>query len=134
MTHSRTITILPEVPKGSLRFPRTPSYCPKCFYRKPIFSQSRREAKFGDIPDEEKQRFYNHFKEKYRYEEEQGLKDEEFWGRLQKDLHGGRYTLDEIWGFAKELQASLDFAHDEGEFHGEEHFWTFYVWDWDMES
>ncbi|KAK6598837.1 hypothetical protein H4I96_08041 [Botrytis cinerea] len=95
---------------------------------------AKREAKFGDIPDDEKQRFYNHFKERYRYEEEQGLKDEEFWGRLQKDLHGGRYTLDEIWGFAKELQASLDFAHDEGEFHGEEHFWTFYVWDWDMES
>ncbi|KAM0123876.1 hypothetical protein ACHAP3_010787 [Botrytis cinerea] len=107
---------------------------PRGAKRKPIFSQSRREAKFGDIPDDEKQRFYNHFKEKYRYEEEQGLKDEEFWGRLQKDLHGGRYTLDEIWGFAKELQASLDFAHDEGEFHGEEHFWTFYVWDWDMES
>ncbi|KAM0311805.1 hypothetical protein ACHAO8_006847 [Botrytis cinerea] len=107
---------------------------PRGAKRKPIFSQSRREAKFGDIPDDEKQRFYNHFKERYRYEEEQGLKDEEFWGRLQKDLHGGRYTLDEIWGFAKELQASLDFAHDEGEFHGEEHFWTFYVWDWDMES
>ncbi|EMR83742.1 hypothetical protein ACHAPC_002010 [Botrytis cinerea] len=107
---------------------------PRGAKRNPIFSQSRREAKFGDIPDDEKQRFYNHFKERYRYEEEQGLKDEEFWGRLQKDLHGGRYTLDEIWGFAKELQASLDFAHDEGEFHGEEHFWTFYVWDWDMES
>ncbi|TEY44985.1 hypothetical protein BOTCAL_0338g00020 [Botryotinia calthae] len=107
---------------------------PRGAKRKPIFSQSRREAKFSDIPDDEKQRFYNHFKAKYRYEEEQGLKDEEFWGRLQKDLHGGRYTLDEIWGFAKELQASLDFAHDEGEFHGEEHFWTFYVWDWDMES
>ncbi|KAF5870346.1 uncharacterized protein Bfra_009730sa [Botrytis fragariae] len=107
---------------------------PRGANRKPVSAQSRREAKFSDIPDDEKQRFYDHFKEKYRYEEERGLKDEEFWGRLQKDLHGGRYTLDEIWGFAKELQASLDFAHDEGEFHGEEHFWTFYVWDWDMES
>ncbi|TGO59283.1 hypothetical protein BCON_0046g00270 [Botryotinia convoluta] len=107
---------------------------PRGANRKPVSAQPRREAKFSDIPDDEKQRFYDHFKEKYRYEEEQGLKDEEFWGRLQKDLHGGRYTLDEIWGFAKELQASLDFAHDEGEFHGEEHFWTFYVWDWDMES
>ncbi|TGO26498.1 hypothetical protein BPAE_0058g00160 [Botrytis paeoniae] len=107
---------------------------PRGANRNPVPAQPRREAKFSDIPDDEKQRFYDHFKEKYRYEEEQGLKDEEFWGRLQKDLHGGRYTLDEIWGFAKELQASLDFAHDEGEFHGEEHFWTFYVWDWDMES
>ncbi|KAF7907939.1 hypothetical protein BELL_1013g00020 [Botrytis elliptica] len=107
---------------------------PRGANRNPVSAQSRREAKFGDIPDDEKQRFYDHFKEKYRYEEEQGLKDEEFWGRLQKDLHGGRYTLDEIWGFARELQASLDSAHDEGEFDGEEHFWTFYVWDWDMES
>ncbi|TGO81330.1 hypothetical protein BPOR_1202g00020 [Botrytis porri] len=107
---------------------------PRGVNRKPVPAQPRREARFSDVPDDEKQRFYDHFKEKYRYEEEQGLKDEEFWGRLQKDLHGGRYTLDEIWGFAKELQASLDFAHDEGEFHGEEHFWTFYVWDWDMES
>ncbi|KAF7950445.1 hypothetical protein EAE96_007730 [Botrytis aclada] len=107
---------------------------PQVANRKPVSLQPRREAKFSDIPDDEKQRFYDHFKERYRYENEQGLKDEEFWGRLQKDLHGGRYTLDEIWGFAKELQASLDFAHDEGEFQGEEHFWTFYVWVWDMES
>ncbi|TGO36937.1 hypothetical protein BHYA_0110g00020 [Botrytis hyacinthi] len=107
---------------------------PRGANRNPVSAQPRREAKFGDIPDDEKQRFYDHFKERYRYEEEQGLKDEEFWGRLQKDLHGGRYTLDEIWGFARELQASLDSAHDEGEFQGEEHSWTFYVWDWDMES
>ncbi|TGO56594.1 hypothetical protein BOTNAR_0219g00020 [Botryotinia narcissicola] len=107
---------------------------PRVANRNPVSAQPRREAKFGDIPDDEKQRFYDHFKERYRYEEEQGLKDEEFWGRLQKDLHGGRYTLDEIWGFARELQASLDSAHDEGEFQGEEHSWTFYVWDWDMES
>ncbi|KAF7891673.1 hypothetical protein EAF00_007975 [Botryotinia globosa] len=105
---------------------------PRGANRNSVSAQPRREAKFGDIPDDEKQRFYDHFKERYRYEEEQGLKDEEFWGRLQRDLHGGRCTLDEIWGFARELQASLDSAHDEGEFQGEDHSWTFYVWDWDL--
>ncbi|KAI9645173.1 hypothetical protein NHQ30_005907 [Ciborinia camelliae] len=85
-------------------------------------------VRFGDIPDEEKQNFYDHFKEKFKYEE-QGFEDEEFWDRLQRNLEGGRYTLDEIFGFARELQECLDDAHDNGELREIKHLWTYHVWD-----
>ncbi|ESZ95080.1 hypothetical protein SBOR_4535 [Sclerotinia borealis F-4128] len=85
---------------------------------------------FKDIPDSEKQNFYDHFKEKYRLELETGLEDEEFWDRLQRNLCGGSYTLDEIFGFAKELQVTLDDAHENGKFLGDEHLWTLHVWEW----
>lgn len=87
---------------------------------------------FDDVPDEEKERFYAYFRAKYEYEKH-GLEDKDFWNRLRADLDGGRYTLDEIWEFAKELQASLDDAHENRELDGDEYLWTYHVWDWDRE-
>ncbi|KAA8565922.1 hypothetical protein EYC84_009733 [Monilinia fructicola] len=57
--------------------------------------------------------------------------DPEFWRRLQRNLDGGRYTLDEIVDFAKELQATLDLAHDNGKFLRNVDAWTYHVWEED---
>ncbi|RAL67240.1 hypothetical protein DID88_008009 [Monilinia fructigena] len=88
----------------------------------------RSSPEFQDISEEGKHVFYEHFRRKYR-DKQAGFDDPEFWGRLQRNLDGGRYTLDEIFVFAKELQATLDLAHDNGKFLRDVDAWTNYVWE-----
>ncbi|QSZ35882.1 hypothetical protein DSL72_007004 [Monilinia vaccinii-corymbosi] len=81
---------------------------------------------FHDISQEGQQIFYEHFREKYRHEQE-GIVDPDSWRRLQGHLEGGRYTLDDIFGFARELQVALDFEHENGRLVGDA--WTYRVWE-----